>query len=239
MRFVAGLLLSLGMIVASSPLFAAGAATHVIQECPTISVSSSPLTSETKPSVVFEARLTGADTKVQPTYSWTISAGTIKSGQGTAVLTIELPQPDMITATVTVRGFAAHCPTTASYSIVPGIPRKASTKFGEYNPDSTKAKQLLDEFSNVVKRDDDTKVYIVAYGGSGRKRTEAEMAGERASNYLIGVGVGSWRIEFVDGGFREEPTVELWLTPAGAIPPKPEPTLPSKKQKHESKQPKP
>lgn len=239
MKFVVGSLLVLGMIVASSLAFTAGASSHIIQECPTISVSSSPLTSERNPSVVFEARLAGAETKVQPTYNWTISTGTINTGQGTSVLTVELAEPREITATVTIGGLAAHCPTTASYTLVPGMPRKASTKFGEYKPDSTNAKELLDEFSNVVKRDDDTKVYILAYGGSSRKRSEAEMAGERAQNYLIGVGIGSWRIEFVNGGFREDPTVELWLTPAGATPPKAEPTIPSKKQKQESKQPKP
>ncbi len=209
---------------------------RVVQECPTVSVSASPAPVERNQAIVFEARLVGGKPNVHPTYNWTISIGTIKSGHGTSVLTVEMAEPAGITATVTIGGLAAHCPNTASYSLVPGIPRKASTKFGEYNPNSTKAKQLLDRFSNVVKRDDDTKAYILAYGGSSRKRSEAEMAGERARNYLIGVGIGSWRIELVDGGFREEPTVELWLTPAGARPPKPEPTVTSKKQKHESKQ---
>ena len=227
-------LLAVAIIAGSSFGFPAEASPGIEQQCPAISVTSTPLTFQPNNSVVFEARLSETDTPVQATYNWTISAGTIKSGQGTSVLTVELPQPGMISATVTVKGLSPHCPTTASYTLVPGIPRKASIKFGEYNPNSTKARQLLDEFSKVVTRDDDTKVYVIAYGGSSRKRSEAEMAGERARNYLMGVGVATWRIEFVDGGFREEPAVELWLTPAGATPPKPEPTIPPKKQKHAS-----
>lgn len=219
----------LGLFIACA--LAVNASTTVLQECPAIAVAATPLASQPKPTFVFEARLSETETKGQPTYNWTISAGTIKKGQGTSAITVELTDPQDITATVTVRGFAAHCPTTASYTLVAEVPRKLSTKFGEYNPNSTNAKQLLDKFSTVVKSTDDTKVYILAYGGSSRKHSEAEMAGDRARNYLIGVGVAVWRIEFVDGGFREEPAVELWLTPPGATPPTPEPTIPDKKPK--------
>lgn len=38
------------------------------------------------------------------------------------------------------------------------------------------------------------------------------------------------RIVFIDGGFREKFTVELWLVPNGVTPPKPTPTL--KKMKY-------
>src|SRR5439155_6798822 len=40
-------------------------------------------------------------------------------------------------------------------------------------------------------------------------------------------GVAEGRISGVDGGVREEPTIELWILPAGATPPKPRPEFAS------------
>jgi hypothetical protein len=41
-------------------------------------------------------------------------------------------------------------------------------------------------------------------------------------------GIDASRIEVIDGGYREEPTIEFWVIPAGAKPPQPVPTLTEK-----------
>ena len=54
----------------------------------------------------------GGDEQVTPTYNWTISAGTIASGQGTATIEInsdEMAADSSVTATVELGGYDREC----------------------------------------------------------------------------------------------------------------------------------
>lgn len=47
-------------------------------------------------------------------------------------------------------------------------------------------------------------------------------------NYLVATrGINRGRLTAIDGGYREEPAIELWIVPEGATPPQASPTLES------------
>ncbi len=109
----------------------------------------------------------------------------------------------------------------------------AAHKFDEYKlglGDGLEESKRLARFANQLKREPLTKAYVIAYGprvldysGSSywhiaKNRlltTRAELTGH--------YGIKESRIITVDGGIREDATVEFWILPVGATPPKPRP----------------
>lgn len=86
--------------------------------CPTVSVScpDSVLTDEP---LTFTANVSGGDPNVTPTFNWTVSNGTISSGQGTSSITVDtegLKAGASITATVDIGGFDRTCRSSNSCS---------------------------------------------------------------------------------------------------------------------------
>lgn len=81
-------------------------------DCPT-SVS------ESDTLIKFTAQIYGADPNLQPTYNWTISAGTISSGQRTHTITVETAglTAQTISAKVELVGFPRKCPKIASCKV--------------------------------------------------------------------------------------------------------------------------
>jgi hypothetical protein len=60
-----------------------------------------------------------------PTYEWSLSAGKIIGGQATKKITVDITglSPDYLTATVSVGGAHPLCATTASCTIMSGLPK--------------------------------------------------------------------------------------------------------------------
>lgn len=84
----------------------------------------------------------------------------------------------------------------------------------------------LDAFEKELRKESDSKGYIIAYGGRDDPRGKARRYGLRAKVYLIEArGVPASRVAAVDGGRREALTVELWVVPTGAAAPVPTPTI--------------
>jgi hypothetical protein len=84
----------------------------------------------------------------------------------------------------------------------------------------------LDAFENELKKESNSKGYIIAYGGSDDSPGKARRYALRARAYLIQArAIAASRIAAVDGGRREALTVELWIVPAGARAPVPTPTI--------------
>jgi hypothetical protein len=70
------------------------------------------------------------------------------------------------------------------------------------------------------------RAYIVSYGGRRSCPGEALRRAQLAKDYLLRLkGISRQRIRTMDGGFKEEWTVELWTTAEGALPPTPMPTI--------------
>lgn len=88
-----------------------------------------------------------------------------------------------------------------------------SIKFDEYgNIPFSDEKERLNNFAIQLQAEPKTQGYIIAYGGRRARVGEAKARADRARDYLVSTrGVESGRLVMVDGGYREELTVELFI----------------------------
>jgi hypothetical protein len=102
-----------------------------------------------------------------------------------------------------------------------------SRKFDEYsNLSFDEEKKHLNDFSTQLQSERNAKGYIIAYAGRRARIGEAQAQADRAKNYLVKErGIEARRIVWIDGGYREELTVELWVRPNGWLAPKASPTV--------------
>jgi hypothetical protein len=185
--------------------------------CPVVSVSCTDAVDEGQP-ITFTASVSGGASGVSATYNWSVSAGTITSGQGTSSITVDTTGlgGQTVTASVDVGGYPPACSRTASCSTqvrTPTVPEP--TKFDEYgNIRFNDEKARLDNYAIQLQNQPGSEGYIVAYGtcvGEGQARAD------RAKNYLVNTrGIEAGRIVTIDGGCRADLTVELWIVPTGA-----------------------
>jgi hypothetical protein len=220
------LLVSAFLLCAASSVFAQSARPQPTPSCPTVSVSSTDTVTSSQP-ITFTANVSGG-AKVAPTYSWTVSAGTISSGQGTSSISVDTTGIDgqSVTATVDVGGYGYGCRT--SNSSTTSVARNVEArKFDEYGKVSFEDEQArLDNFAADLQNDPMATGYIITYGGRQSQPDEAQERANTAVNYLTKTRkISSERTSGVVGGYREEPTTELWIVPAGANPPMANPTV--------------
>ena len=201
-----------------------------VKPCPTVDVSC-PSDSNPGEPITFTASVTGGDANVTPTYNWTVSAGTISSGQGTSTITVDTTglEGTSVTATVDVGGYDRSCPTSDSCTTAIGRrpEERRPTKVDEYgNIRFNDEKARLDNYAIALQNEPGAQGYIICYGGRRGRQGEAQARCDRAKNYLVNERqIDASRIVTVDGGYREELTVELWLVPTGATPPTASPTV--------------
>ncbi len=85
----------------------------------------------------------------------------------------------------------------------------------------------LDSYALQVQTDPEYMAYVIVYGGRhGTARHEIRQRKARIRRYLVkNRGIEPVRVHVVEGGFREEVTVELWLVAGGAKLPEPTATV--------------
>ncbi len=87
-------------------------------------------------------------------------------------------------------------------------------------------KARLDNLAVELQNDPTTRAYIFAYGGRMSPLGQVENLMTRAREYLVSQrGIDASRLVVVNGGFREEDRVELWVVPSGAAAPRATPTV--------------
>jgi hypothetical protein len=196
--------------------------------CPTVSVSC-PDTAKSGNPVTFTANVSGGDTNVTPTFNWTVSAGSISSGQGTSSITVDttgLAGGTTVTATVDVGGYDRSCSASSSCttSLVREVVPHKVDEYGNIRFNDEKAR--LDNYAIELQNDPTAQGYLICYGGRRGRTGEAQRRCDRAKDYLVNTrGISGDRIVTVDGGYKEELTVELWVVPSGANPPTGSPTV--------------
>ena len=169
-------------------------------------------------------------------YTWTVSPATarILSGLGTPTITVDSTglANQSITARLVVddgSGDAACRQSAQASTLIPPVvaresPAKQFDVCCSCSYDDQKAR--LDNFAVQLQNDPSTTAYIIAYAGRNSRRGEANRLGTRARDYLVANrGINSSQITVLNGGFREEDCVELWIVPSGAAPPQPSPTV--------------
>ena len=169
-------------------------------------------------------------------YTWKVTPSTARiiSGLGTPTLNVDSTGlgGQRITATLTADDGSSDpaCAQSAqAVSIITPLEKKVivAQEFDECNNCSLNdQKARLDNLAVELQNDPSTRAYIIAYGGRMSPLGQVEKLISRARDYLVAHrGIDASRLTVVNGGFREEDSVELWLVPSGAAAPQPKPTV--------------
>ena len=169
-------------------------------------------------------------------YAWKVtpSSARIISGLGTPTLNVDSTGlgGQRITATLTADDGSADpaCAQSAqAVSIIVPIEKKVivAQEFDECNGCSLNdQKARLDNLAVELQNEPSARAYIIAYGGRMSPLGQSQKLSSRARDYLVSHrGIDASRLTVVNGGFREEDSVELWLVPSGAAAPQPTPTV--------------
>jgi hypothetical protein len=190
-------------------------------QCASISVSGPSGITQIGDSMTFTANVSGG-TQSSTTFNWTVSAGTITSGQGTSTITVATNADlagQTITATVDVGGQCSEtCPRSASSSgEVARPPDKIISRkideFGALEADDLKIR--LENLRTELANDPGAIGYIIT-SGSGKAKTKQLNNIKKAIDFLR---IDSSRVRLVDGDATAPVGSIIWIQPAGGEPP--------------------
>jgi hypothetical protein len=169
-------------------------------------------------------------------YFWTVSpaAARIVSGGGTATITVDSTGlgGQRVTATLVVDDGSgdskcrvnAQASTTVVAKSPPPIECRQFDQFPSIAFDDTKAR--LDNLAVELQNSPDTTAYVIVYAGRTSRTGQADLLAKRAMDYLtVQRGVDVRRLVFINGGYRDQDFIEIWLCPPGVKPPQPTPTV--------------
>ena len=149
--------------------------------CPVTQVTCPDLT-YVNDKLVITANISGGDPNITPTYNWTVSAGSIESGQGTSAIEVStkgLSDNESVTATVELGGFGRECGYgQVVNSCTSSVMKKPEArKIDEYGKLLSKDEnERLDKFTIELQMDPTSQGYIIAYGARASPRTIAPTA---------------------------------------------------------------
>jgi hypothetical protein len=169
-------------------------------------------------------------------YSWTVSPSDARiiAGAGTPTITVDSTGfgGRKIVATLTVDDGSGDpaCRQVAQASTTVPPPPPHENPAREFDVCCTCSyddqKARLDNLAIELQNDPSTTTYVIAYSGRTSRVGAADRLLTRAKDYLVQKRVvDPSRIVTVNGGYREEDCVELWVVPRGAQAPQPTPTV--------------
>ena len=169
-------------------------------------------------------------------YNWVVTPSSAKviSGLGTSTLNVDSTGlgGQRIIATLVADDGSTDPACSQSAQVVSTVtPLKkvviVAREFDECNNctfDDQKAR--LDNLAVELQNDPTTRAYIIAYGGRMSPVGQVEKLMNRAREYMVTQrGIDASRLSMVNGGYREEDSVELWIVPSGAAAPQATPTV--------------
>ena len=100
-------------------------------------------------------------------------------------------------------------------------------RFKFYRDVSSKRENaILDNFAIALRDEPNRTGYVIAYAGKRARAGEAKARAQRAKDYLVKVrNYDPNHLEAIDGGYREEAEIELYIVPSGMCPPMAAPTV--------------
>ena len=198
-----------------------------VVRCPVVRVIC-PQNLEAGAPITYIANVSGGDPTLTPTYTWTLSSGTIISGQGTDMLMVDRNglNGQTITATVQIGGYDATCAASATCSTTfENLP--VARRFDEFPSiafDDDKAR--LDNLAIELQNSPGAQGYIIIYSAARGRAGQVERLIARTRDYLVTTrGIDASRLVIVNGGTHggtrggTTPTFELYIVPTGATPP--------------------
>ena len=177
----------------------------------------------------FKAGVSVNVKQVEPAFSWTVSQGRIVGGQGTDAIEVELPEGanGEVLARVEARGYSLECPVGSASGYAKttvGVTHLKFDEFGDIRNGDTKAR--LDSLAMELHNDPTLQAHLVVYGARSGPRGQAARRALQLKTFLVETrGVDPSRVVTVEGGFRDELSGELWLSPLGAPAPPVRPTV--------------
>jgi hypothetical protein len=190
--------------------------------CPTVTVECPDSVAVNAP-VTFRGNVSGGSGNVTPSYNWTVSAGTIISGQGTDSITVDTAglAGQTVRATLDVGGYGMPCPASCSVSVPIEITPRKFDEYYDIARNDEKAR--LDNYAIQLQGEPGAQGYIIVYPSSKAKSDEAQARATRISDYLVNSrGIDASRFTITMGRARENWLIELWIVPQGAQPPVPQ-----------------
>lgn len=169
-------------------------------------------------------------------FTWSVSPANARiiSGSGTPTISIDSTglAGQRIIATVVVDDGSGEraCRQTAQASTsIPALPKReiVGREFDVcYSCSFDDQKARLDNLAVELQNDPTATTYLMAYAGRTSRVGQADRLLLRARDYLVTQrGIEASRIITVNGGFREEDSLAVWIVPQGALPPSPSPTV--------------
>lgn len=169
-------------------------------------------------------------------YNWVVtpSSAHVISGVGTSTLNVDstgLGGQRIIATLVADDGSSDPACAQSAQAVSTVAPIKkvviVAREFDECNNctfDDQKAR--LDNLAVELQNDPTTRAYIIAYGGRTSPVGQVEKLMNRAREYMVTQrGIDASRLSVVNGGYREDDSVELWIVPSGAAAPQATPTV--------------
>jgi hypothetical protein len=187
--------------------------------CPTVTITGPPDVTSPGNTMTFTANVSGMDV----TYNWSVSDGTIESGQGTSSITVRTTLAmagGNVTATLNIGGTDPACSCTTQFTeTAPVAPNPQSVvvdEFGPQNPDQIKAR--VDNFYIQLNNNPNSRGFIINYG------TPAQIKARKAQidKAIAFRKYDKSRVTYVDGPDTGEGIkTKFILTPPGAADPTP------------------
>lgn len=195
--------------------------------CPEIRVAGDGFQLDKDKPLKFSVNIKGGEVTGEQDFKWRVSAGKIISGQGTNRIEIDLSETDVkrITASVQVKGYPPECNNHA-YSVtkVGAFPYKLDDF--EYNYSYMIAN--LDYLMIHLQNEPTFRGDVIIYGQRVGHSDDVSRTIRGAGDYFKLRRYDPSRVTIIDGGFREEGRVEIYLIPPGVEPPEPTPTVDKK-----------
>ena len=127
-----------------------------------------------------------------------------------------------------------RCPdyygTNTELFVAVGMRCGLGSKFDEYGDQPFEdEKARLDNLAIQISLDPELKGHVIVYAGQKATVAQAQIHANRIKNYLVSVReLDPKRVSVVDGGYREDFTVQLYVIPSVVGPPEPTPTVEAK-----------
>lgn len=184
--------------------------------CPNVSIYCPDTVALGQP-VTFTANVSGGTTGVTPTYRWTVSAGTIISGQDTPSIQVDTAGLGgrSITAKVEVLGYNLDCSASCTAQVPQPPQPRPFDEFGNIARDDEKAR--LDTFAIQLQNEPGAVGHVVIYPARAERPGTAQRRADRIREYLtLTRGIEPGRVVTRLGPERDALTIQLWIVPAGA-----------------------